>query len=116
MLKHEGDDRLLTAKIADYGFAKVREQTLAMTQCGTPAYVAPEVVRGEPYSELADVFSFGVLFWESLVRSEPYASVEYANVFDMIRDIIENKVCGGGFLGQGYRVYFSPACNRFNCV
>jgi len=42
------------------------------TYCGTPATMAPEIVRQEPYSEKADVFSFAIILWEILTREEPY--------------------------------------------
>ena len=35
-----------------------------MTRCGTPAWTAPEVLRGEMYSEKADLYSFGIIMWE----------------------------------------------------
>ena len=35
-----------------------------MTRCGTPCWTAPEVLRGEKYSESADVYSFGIIMWE----------------------------------------------------
>jgi len=39
---------------------------------GTCRYMAPEVARFEPYNELADVYSCGILLWEILVLEKPY--------------------------------------------
>jgi serine/threonine protein kinase len=39
---------------------------------GTIEYCAPEVLRGEPYTERCDVYSFGVVLWELLLRQRPY--------------------------------------------
>ena len=83
------------AKVADYGLAKVREQTYAETRCGSPIYVAVEVVRGEPYTEKADVYSFGVLMWEVFERDEPFNEREYGSLMDLIRDIVYNSARPG---------------------
>jgi serine/threonine protein kinase len=40
---------------------------------GTIEYCAPEVLRGEPYTERCDVYSFGVVLHELLTRQRPYA-------------------------------------------
>ncbi len=34
---------------------------------------APEIIRGEKYSEKADVYSFGIIMWEVLTRKQPFA-------------------------------------------
>jgi len=38
--------------------------------------MAPEVIRNEPYSEKADVWSFGVVVWELLTRRVPFEGME----------------------------------------
>ena len=42
------------------------------SQVGTPAWMAPEVLRGEEYSLSADMYSFGVVIWELTQRREPH--------------------------------------------
>ncbi len=63
------------AKLADFGLAKpLHERELALrsfatvdgTIVGTPAYMSPEQVRGEPLTLASDVFSFGLLMHEAL--------------------------------------------------
>lgn len=51
LLTSDADDADI--KIADFGFAKVDQSynTLA-TQCGTPAFIAPEILRHEQYGKL----------------------------------------------------------------
>jgi tRNA A-37 threonylcarbamoyl transferase component Bud32 len=49
-------DESWNAKIADFGFARIKEENVTMTKCGTPAWIAPEVVRREHYTEKADIY------------------------------------------------------------
>ena len=50
-------------KIADLGLTKDKANILG-TVCGTPLYMAPEVLAGQMYSEKADMFSYGMILWE----------------------------------------------------
>ncbi len=60
--------------IADLGFAKQLEQekSLAETQCGTPLYMAPEVLEGKNYDSKVDVWSLGAVFYEMLTGFTPF--------------------------------------------
>lgn len=40
---------------------------------GTPAWIAPEILDMKPYSERADVYSYGVFLWEVLTRRLPHS-------------------------------------------
>ncbi len=51
-------------------------------------HTAPEVVRGESYTESADVYSFGIIMWEVLTRKQPYAG---RNFMGVILDVLENN-------------------------
>lgn len=69
LLTEEGD-----LKLADFGFARfLNEDSLAMTQLGTPMFMAPEIFNGQPYSYKADVWSLGVLAYEILVGAPAFA-------------------------------------------
>jgi len=51
-------------KLGDFGVAKVSERTAKGTIAGTYDYMAPEIIRGNPYGASADVYSLGiVLYW-----------------------------------------------------
>jgi serine/threonine protein kinase len=65
------DDRNLNIKICDFAFSKFKQRLSALmeSQVGTPAWMAPEVLRGEEYGPAADVYSMGVIIWE--VRRRP---------------------------------------------
>ena len=52
-----------------------------MTSCvGNLYYLAPEVFRGENYTESADVYSYGILVWEVLTRETPFANMNPQSV------------------------------------
>ena len=59
LLKSPTDDAAI--KIADFGFARVVSPDGQKTACGTPGYVAPEILNGKPYGLSVDVWSFGVI-------------------------------------------------------
>ena len=64
-------------KLIDFGFSKQLRninQDRARTNCGTPAYAAPEVLigGGVGYSHKADIWSFGVLICEMLGGFTPF--------------------------------------------
>lgn len=62
--------------IADLGFAKqLDEENLAKTQCGTPLYMAPEILRGERYGPKVDVWSLGTIFFEMLTGFSPFTGM-----------------------------------------
>jgi serine/threonine protein kinase len=42
-------DENLNVKVADFGFARLKEENATMTRCGTPCWTAPEIIRGERY-------------------------------------------------------------------
>jgi len=68
-------DRALHVKIADFGLSRVASEDQTMTACGTPKYAAPEVLNHARYNTKADVWSFGVIIWEVLTQTPPYASL-----------------------------------------
>ena len=60
-------------KVADFGFAKrVERQESLTTRCGTPAYMAPEVIRHWKYDERADNWSLGVILFTLLGGYPPF--------------------------------------------
>ncbi|KAI9906565.1 hypothetical protein PsorP6_003719 [Peronosclerospora sorghi] len=66
-------DSSYALKISDFGLARVRAHFQTMTgNCGTTQWMAPEVLAAEKYTEKADVFSYGVVIWETITRQCPY--------------------------------------------
>jgi len=67
LLASRTDDTLI--KLADLGFAKISQAAneLMTTPCGTPGYVAPEVISERPYTAACDMWSLGVIVYILLV-------------------------------------------------
>eukprot|EP00698_Gefionella_okellyi_P021219 TRINITY_DN6813_c0_g1_i1.p1 TRINITY_DN6813_c0_g1~~TRINITY_DN6813_c0_g1_i1.p1 ORF type:complete len:627 (-),score=92.98 TRINITY_DN6813_c0_g1_i1:153-2033(-) len=60
-------------KIADFGFARFMiEDGLAETLCGSPLYMAPEILRFQKYDAKADLWSVGVILFELLTGKPPF--------------------------------------------
>lgn len=60
-------------KLCDFGFAKIIEDnSFRSSLVGTPAYLAPEVVKGERYNKTVDLWSVGVIVYVSLSGEFPF--------------------------------------------
>lgn len=68
-------DQNWRAKVADFGMTSFQKEGV-MTQCGSPLWMAPEMIRNEKYNEKSDVYSFGVVLWELATKKIPYRSYQ----------------------------------------
>jgi len=68
-------DENWTVKICDFGLSAWQLQKTLQdpgVAPGTPLWMSPEVLKGRPLSEKADVYSFGIVLWEMLTGKEPF--------------------------------------------
>jgi serine/threonine protein kinase len=84
----------LRVKIADFGFTRyVDTDDLATTICGTPAFLAPEVLNNDSYDSKVDIWSLGIIFYEMIYKKVPLKVVRDKTSDDeMIRVIYEKIV------------------------
>ncbi|KAF8401062.1 hypothetical protein HHK36_014365 [Tetracentron sinense] len=69
-------DDSMHVRVADFGHARFLDDgEKALT--GTYVYMAPEVIRGEPYNEKCDVYSFGIILNELITGYHPYVETDY---------------------------------------
>ncbi|CAG8623209.1 7565_t:CDS:2, partial [Paraglomus brasilianum] len=59
-------------KLADFGWSVHAPEDRRRTVCGTPDYIAPEIVMGKPYTHAVDLWALGVLIYEILTGEAPY--------------------------------------------
>ncbi|KAF4986905.1 hypothetical protein FGRMN_10631 [Fusarium graminum] len=80
-------------KLADFGFARVLPSTsLADTLCGSPLYMAPEILRYERYDAKADLWSVGTVLYEMSTGRPPFRArnhVELLRKIEAAEDVIK---------------------------
>ncbi|KAI1287431.1 Calcium/calmodulin-dependent protein kinase type 1 [Halotydeus destructor] len=70
--------------ISDFGLSKMEDSGIMATACGTPGYVAPEVLAQKPYGKAVDVWSIGVIAYILLCGYPPFYDECDANLFGQI--------------------------------
>ena len=81
------------AKLTDFGVARVvdpdgapGEATQTGAVVGTPAYMSPEQVQGEPIDRRTDIFSAGIIFYQFLTGQKPFDGTGWALAKRIIQD------------------------------
>ncbi|KAF5458603.1 hypothetical protein F2P56_022624 [Juglans regia] len=66
-----------TVKICDFGLSRIMTESSMRdpASAGTPEWMAPELIRNEPFTEKCDIFSLGVVMWELCTLSRPWDGV-----------------------------------------
>ncbi|MGE0712992.1 MAG: protein kinase [Planctomycetota bacterium] len=83
------DARTGRPRVADFGLARAGARSSSLTRAGdvvgTPIYMAPEQVKGEPADERSDIYALGVILYELLTGEPPYRA---ATVLDLAHRIV----------------------------
>lgn len=73
-------------KISDFGLAKmIGDDQFATTACGTPGYVAPEILNGKGYGREVDYWSIGIVLYILLCGFPPFYEEDNAALFEQIK-------------------------------
>ncbi|CAN0277387.1 unnamed protein product [Ectocarpus sp. 4 AP-2014] len=83
LLTSQHDDA--NVKLADFGFARSIMGGFVSTQCGTPGYVAPEILRAESYGTSVDMWSIGVIVYILLGGYPPFHDENQTRLFRKIK-------------------------------
>ena len=60
-------------KLTDFGFAKILDNEKTYTLCGTPEYLAPEIILNKGHGKAVDWWTLGILLYEMLVGIDPFS-------------------------------------------
>ncbi|KAM8867625.1 calcium/calmodulin-dependent protein kinase type 1D-like isoform 1-T3 [Synchiropus picturatus] len=70
--------------VSDFGLSKAPEHGVMSTACGTPGYVAPEVLSRQPYSKAVDCWSIGVITYILLSGYPPFYEEDETHLYSKI--------------------------------
>ncbi|XP_060769919.1 cGMP-dependent protein kinase 1 [Neoarius graeffei] len=95
-------------KLVDFGFAKkLQRGQKTYSFCGTPEYMAPEIIQNQGHDFAADFWSLGVLVYELLVGSPPFSSSEPQNIY---AKILDGVIKYPPHMGEAARSLISKLC------
>ncbi|CAD8087604.1 unnamed protein product [Paramecium primaurelia] len=87
ILLHKG-----VAKITDFGFARVIDTGMNdpayFSRVGSPLYMAPQILEGQPFSSKCDVWSMGVMLFEMLYGKPPWDGDNQYNLLQNIKKTV----------------------------
>ena len=84
-LLYASKDEASIIKISDFGLARFLQGELATTACGTPGYVAPEILEGKGYGKEVDYWSIGIILYILLCGFPPFYEENNQKLFDIIK-------------------------------
>jgi len=76
-------------KLTDFGFAKVINNNKTYTLCGTPEYLAPEIILNKGHGKPVDWWTMGILLYEMLVGIDPFSDDDPMMIY---QKIIKGKI------------------------
>uniref|UniRef100_A0A671NGL6 Calcium/calmodulin-dependent protein kinase type 1D-like n=1 Tax=Sinocyclocheilus anshuiensis TaxID=1608454 RepID=A0A671NGL6_9TELE len=83
-LLYYSSDENAKIMISDFGLSKMADHGVMSTACGTPGYVAPEVLAQKPYSKAVDCWSIGVITYILLSGYPPFYEENETRLFSKI--------------------------------
>jgi serine/threonine protein kinase len=82
----ESKDSHSAIKVGDFGFSKKVHTPKSLTsRCGTPSYVAPEILKNQPYDQSCDMWSVGVVLYVMLCGYTPFTEESQEKMFERIK-------------------------------
>uniref|UniRef100_A0A6B2LAP7 Protein kinase domain-containing protein n=1 Tax=Arcella intermedia TaxID=1963864 RepID=A0A6B2LAP7_9EUKA len=80
----EDESTSTRVKLSDFGLSRIFDDSSMNTACGTPGYVAPEILRAQGYNSSVDMWSAGVIMYILLCGYPPFYNENDAKLFESI--------------------------------
>uniref|UniRef100_A0A2P2M0C1 non-specific serine/threonine protein kinase n=1 Tax=Rhizophora mucronata TaxID=61149 RepID=A0A2P2M0C1_RHIMU len=106
-----------TVKICDFGLSRIMTDSPMRdsSSAGTPEWMAPELIRNEPFTEKCDIFSLGVIMWELCTLNRPWEGVPPERVVYAVANEGSRLEIPEGPLGQLIGDCWAEANERPSC-
>ena len=85
-LLYASSDETALIKISDFGLARFVQNEFATTACGTPGYLAPEIIEGQGYGKEVDYWSIGIILYIMLCGFPPFFEDDNQKLFEQIKN------------------------------
>lgn len=95
-------------KLVDFGMAKKMDHSKTFTICGTPDYIAPEVILVEGHNHAVDYWGLGILMFEMIKGHPPFNDPD-DNAVKIYEKILENNI--EGLLREGRKTFTKDMSN-----
>mmetsp|Transcript_26459 Transcript_26459/g.41006 ORF Transcript_26459/g.41006 Transcript_26459/m.41006 type:complete len:791 (-) Transcript_26459:56-2428(-) len=87
--RQRGCSHTFRLKIADFGFARhLNKTSLADTLCGSPLYMAPEILKYQRYDAKADLWSTGAVLFEMITGKPPFSGDNHLQLLNHIQSTV----------------------------
>jgi len=104
-------DRLGYPKLVDFGFAKIIE-TKSFTLCGTPEYLAPELVLGRGHTKAVDYWALGILLYEMQAGYSPFSDPQGMDQVVICKNIVKGNLT----FDKGFNADCRVRCLALPCL
>lgn len=98
-------------KLADFGLAKenIKGNNLSTSFCGTPAYLAPEMVKRKGVGKSADIYGIGAVLYEMISGTPPFFANDINTLYN---NIIKNKLMLHSYFSEPLSDLLKKLLNR----